>query len=659
MIYEVLLDGVNIHGMSEGLELLSGNADLELNGAGSCSFKMPSNHEYYDYPQIMKSTVDIVEGDEVIWTGRVVSISTNWNKEKTIEVEGALAYFNDSIQRPYVWQEVSLSEFFEDIIDTHNADTAVSADRRFKMGTFGMPDITVTKSVNYTKTFDVIQDLCIGEHGGYIFIRKEPSITVEGEYDLYIDWVPSITKIGDQPVQFGINLLDLSTELSATDIVTRIIPISNDANGNTITITTATSEPPEGYTRSGDILICDDAEEIFGGINEVVTFDDISTPNALLRQGVEWLKAKQFDHLSIECDVAELKYIDPDYMSFEVGESVRVISTPHIVDKTLTITKMSYDLMSASKKVTMGNPPRQSLSEMTGTGSTGGTSAGSSSGGGGGGGGGGGSVVSVEPIILTGTDIADITVNGRTFTLKYDVSSLESSVSTLESDVSSIKSNINAIEGNITNITSDIDSLEDELESKADSTDVYTKTQVNTLIEDFGEAITLTQAEYDALDEEEKLDLNKVYYILDGEGGGGGASSISELEDVELTDLADGEILKYDSVLEKWVNAELGVPAVHYDDTERVIGTWFGETLYRKCFSISGGIACASNTWVDTGISVPVGVSKVISSIASANSACNASIIASCDNSTIYIMNLRNASVTIVDFTIEYTKTTT
>lgn len=103
--------------------------------------------------------------------------------------------------------------------------------------------------------------------------------------------------------------------------------------------------------------------------------------------------------------------------------------------------------------------------------------------------------------------------------------------------------------------------------------------------------------------------------------------------------------------------AALGVPAVHYDDTEKVIGTWFGETLYQKTFSISGGVACASNTWVNTGISIPVGVSKVIRSIASANSACNASIIASCDNPTIYIMNLRNASVTIVDFTIEYTKT--
>lgn len=35
--------------------------------------------------------------------------------------------------------------------------------------------------------------------------------------------------------------------------------------------------------------------------------------------------------------------------------------------------------------------------------------------------------------------------------------------------------------------------------------------------------------------------------------------------------------------------AELGIPAVHIDDTERVIGTWFGETLYQKTLYDAGG----------------------------------------------------------------------
>lgn len=39
-----------------------------------------------------------------------------------------------------------------------------------------------------------------------------------------------------------------------------------------------------------------------------------------------------------------------------------------------------------------------------------------------------------------------------------------------------------------------------------------------------------------------------------------------------------------------------GVPMVHYDGNERIIGTWFGETLYEKTYHYTGTLN--SNTWV-------------------------------------------------------------
>lgn len=44
-------------------------------------------------------------------------------------------------------------------------------------------------------------------------------------------------------------------------------------------------------------------------------------------------------------------------------------------------------------------------------------------------------------------------------------------------------------------------------------------------------------------------------------GGSGGASSMEDLADVLLTDIANGQILKWDAVNEKWVNASLGTAA--------------------------------------------------------------------------------------------------
>lgn len=70
-----------------------------------------------------------------------------------------------------------------------------------------------------------------------------------------------------------------------------------------------------------------------------------------------------------------------------------------------------------------------------------------------------------------------------------------------------------------------------------------------------GIIITKTQAEYDALPLEEKIDPNKVYYISDASGSGGsGATVMSELNDVQISNLSDGQILKYDNSIHKWKN---------------------------------------------------------------------------------------------------------
>ena len=87
------------------------------------------------------------------------------------------------------------------------------------------------------------------------------------------------------------------------------------------------------------------------------------------------------------------------------------------------------------------------------------------------------------------------------------------------------------------------------------------------------------------------------------------STKISELEDVDLTDLEDGDILKWDETEEKWVPAENG-EVLSYQETievlgepgeplepiyqpsiysfeERRVGTWVdGKPLYQKSFNI-------------------------------------------------------------------------
>jgi hypothetical protein len=68
-----------------------------------------------------------------------------------------------------------------------------------------------------------------------------------------------------------------------------------------------------------------------------------------------------------------------------------------------------------------------------------------------------------------------------------------------------------------------------------------------------------------------------------GEGGGGGGSStLAGLDDVDLNNLQDGQIIKWDATNNKFVNANESGGSTHtYSTTEQVIGTWIdGKTMY-------------------------------------------------------------------------------
>ena len=473
MIYRVILDGIDIYDTVEGRQIIKGSVDVELNGAGSCEITLPYNHESYDLAKPMVSEIEIVdiESDEIIWFGRVTDISVNWNNEKKIVAEGALAYFNDSIIRPYSCTNVYLSEFFSTIIEKHNE--LVPAGKQFTVGYVrdDASSIKVTRTVNYMKTFDVIQEQCLKAIGGYIFLRKE----IEDDTVVqYIDWYKDIPYNSGQDVQFGINLLDLTSSFSATDILTAVIPLGDDGDGGQINISGSTTTEP-GYTVIRDFIQNDEAVEAYGLITEVIEFNDVNNKTGLVEQGVSYLKSKQFDHLYFECDVAELSYLDPDMPSFKIGQNVRVYSNPHLLDKVLVTSKISYDLSSSSKKITIGTPPRQDLSQITGSGSGGTSVSGGGSGGGGGGGGGGGSVVSVEPIILTGDNIAIIYVNGRANYIKYDASGKADKADTYTKTEVDTALNLKANKSE-TYTKTEIDA---ELALKSDKSNTYTKTEVD------------------------------------------------------------------------------------------------------------------------------------------------------------------------------------
>ena len=70
----------------------------------------------------------------------------------------------------------------------------------------------------------------------------------------------------------------------------------------------------------------------------------------------------------------------------------------------------------------------------------------------------------------------------------------------------------------------------------------------------------MTQAEYNALTPEQKAD-GTLRAISDA------TTSISNIDDVNISSVADGDVLAYDSTSSKWVNKELEADAIAYDNT--------------------------------------------------------------------------------------------
>lgn len=96
------------------------------------------------------------------------------------------------------------------------------------------------------------------------------------------------------------------------------------------------------------------------------------------------------------------------------------------------------------------------------------------------------------------------------------------------------------------------------------------QTEAKTLIDAINEAAQsggggasieeMTQAEYNALTPEQKAD-GTLRAISDA------TTSISDIDDVNVSSPAEGDVLAYDSESSKWVNREIEADAVAYDNT--------------------------------------------------------------------------------------------
>lgn len=366
-MFYVYADGKLIyHPLDESLIITAPRLTLEMGKAGSFQFGLPPNNKFYDTLQKLKTKITVEIDDTEVFRGRVLSETKDSYNIRTIYCEGDLAYLVDSVQKGEKYTGTT-HELFRKIIAAHNA--RVEEGKRFEVGTIGIEDreiiltgqsseitdedsdsfdykqIAINSITNEWKTtYDYIETCLINYCGGYLRTRREGDKT-------YLDLATDFGNSADQQIEFGINMLELTEEVSAEDLFTVLIPLGDD----NLTI--------ESVNNGSDELVDAEMAAIYGRIVKTHVFENVNQPSTLLENGQRFLSNHANVPATITIRAVDMHLLDDQIPVIKIGDSVPVKSKPHNITRSLNCTKIEYDFENLGNCTFTFGTLQQSLTE--------------------------------------------------------------------------------------------------------------------------------------------------------------------------------------------------------------------------------------------------------------------------------------------------------
>lgn len=378
MAYKIKCDDFPILDLrKEELIVLNPRVKLEVNTVGEASFTIYNQHPYYDKLKKKKSIVEVSDEFGVIFRGRITDDTRDFNNGRAIDIEGVMAFFNDSIVRPYSFPNDFLEDadyiastnkvefFLKWLVENHNSQ--VHPFQQLKLGnvTVSDPNNYITRSDSKrSNTWNVLKEkLFESDLGGYLCVRYE----ADGNY---IDYLSEFELTNTQEIKFGENLLDLTHESSAIETYSAIIPIgattevpveseNDEGEAETIKVELTLEGIADGdvtddivktkMSNGEHVLYSKKAVEEYGWIFAPVdetTWNDVTNVNNLLSKGVNHLVGKAV-MLSdtIELSAVDLHFTDDEIQSFRIYRNVNVVSLPHGLSESYQLTKLDIDIL--------------------------------------------------------------------------------------------------------------------------------------------------------------------------------------------------------------------------------------------------------------------------------------------------------------------------
>lgn len=329
-----------IHGLT--LKLTSGEIVKGINTIDSFTFtispKNPGFNLIYEFTTFVK--VYNVNKDRYDFLGRVLYAETTMEDDglisKTVTCENLFGFLCDSWQEYVDTQNWTVSGLLQHLIDCHNSQTEEY--KRFKLGTVTAKDNNdnLYQAVQRENTWDSIKSKLLDKIGGELQFRIEDDGT-------YIDYLEQIGEKKSTKIALSVNMKSITKEQDPTAFVTRLIPLGakiKDDEGND------TEQRLDITSVNGGLNYVEDEEAVavYGIHVSVVEWDDVTTPEVLLRKAEAWLEENNKVQVKYSITALDLSLIGLAVDDFEIGNTHPVENALMNIHDTARIIKQSIDI---------------------------------------------------------------------------------------------------------------------------------------------------------------------------------------------------------------------------------------------------------------------------------------------------------------------------
>ena len=322
--YYIYSDGQLIYAAGlDGYDVINPKLTLEVNKAGSLTFELPIGSAGYNAVALMNSIVEVMQCDEILFRGRLLSTKRNMLNTISCYCEGFLAWMNDISLMPYNFAGTA-RELLKQYITKYNR--RVDSNRKI---TYVYSDISAKVTVqkdDYSTVWKEVNDVLIENTGGYIVPYLTKDITG-------IQWLSSFGTTTSQLIRFGVNLLDFEEDKDASEIFTAVRAYGKEINGTRVSLS-----GNEGFVYNQSAI------DNYGRIERTVIFDEITKEADLRKVATEYLRTGLYPTQTIKMKAADLHMLNSSIERIRLGDAVRSVSVPHGIDAFFVCTKMILKL---------------------------------------------------------------------------------------------------------------------------------------------------------------------------------------------------------------------------------------------------------------------------------------------------------------------------